>query len=625
MSGKSHFVLLTCLVSYLCLAVTGCAMRSLWTAGNFSISREDTFREGTALEVPEETLTLPDSPITHMQEEEIALPEQEEMNNSGHLHPVNLPESDLSEADLGISGNTEIDITGPHTEHLQETETEDGSEEADENGQQEKLDAALQLCQEAQKQWEEGNPDGAMEILDSAYELLISVDPDNDAALLQQKDDIRFLISKRTVEIYASRQNVANGTHREIPLSMNEHVKREIDSFLGAERDQFRQSVSRAGLYLPMIIKELSEAGLPTRLSWLPLIESYFKERAFSRARALGLWQFIPSTGYKFGLKRDKWIDERMDPIKSTRAAIEYLRQLHQIFGDWTTVLAAYNCGEGTVLRVIRKQHINYLDNFWDLYQLLPQETARYVPRFLAAIQIIEDPNRFGIEFDQPLSPLKYEEVTINKRVPLKAIADKLQIDEKALVDLNTELRYQVTPNYEYSLKVPPDTGEQILACLESISELSSPSGSESRQSRIRRRSRNVSRQSAEPAHKPDYITVRLKRGDTIHHLAQEYGVTVSSILNANKIKSTKRLQVGQRIRIPLNGDRATRSKKSMASSKGQKPAFTRYQVYYVKKGDSPAKIARNHNLGVDEFLKLNRLTSKSTLYPGQRVLVKID
>ena len=136
----------------------------------------------------------------------------------------------------------------------------------------------------------------------------------------------------------------------------------------------------------------------PKSCRGFPLIESGYKVKALSKARALGLWQFIPSTGYKFGLKRDQYIDERIDPIKSTDAAIAYLKELHNIFGDWATVLAAYNCGENRVLRVIRSQNINYLDNFWDLYERLPRETARYVPRFLATLHIMNDLAQYGLD-----------------------------------------------------------------------------------------------------------------------------------------------------------------------------------------------------------------------------------
>ena len=210
--------------------------------------------------------------------------------------------------------------------------------------------------------------------------------------MLQQKEDLRFTISKRIIECYSARFTTTNGFHTEIPVVINKHVE-----------EAWRFSRVRPGISSwnpikgpgPIALRSFRHSrkqGFPKSLSWLPLIESGFKVRAFSRARALGMWQFIASTGYKFGLKRDRWIDERMDPEKSTKAAIAYLKELHQIFGDWTTALAAYNCGEGTVLRCIQTQKINYLDNFWDLYQKLPRETAFYVPQFLAVLHIINDP-----------------------------------------------------------------------------------------------------------------------------------------------------------------------------------------------------------------------------------------
>src|SRR3970282_2182076 len=165
------------------------------------------------------------------------------------------------------------------------------------------------------------------------------------------------------------------------------------------------------------MIKAFHEAGIPEEISWLPLIESGFKVRALSRSRALGLWQFIPSTGYKFGLKRNTWIAERLDPAKSTAAAIAYLKELHQIFGDWATVLAAYNCGEGNVLRAIRGQKTDYLDNFWDLYGRLPRETARYLLRFLTVLTVLKDPSKYGFTLDELDTPVPYELVSIDKPV----------------------------------------------------------------------------------------------------------------------------------------------------------------------------------------------------------------
>ncbi len=248
--------------------------------------------------------------------------------------------------------------------------------------------------------WEKGDIDNALKCLDDAYSFILDVNGDPDVA--RQKDDLRLMISKRILEMSATRHVVTPGTHSEIPMILNEDVQKEIRSFQTVERNFFIRAYQRSAAFRPQIVKFLKEAGLPVELSWLPLVESGFNVTALSRARALGLWQFIPSTGYKYTLQRDKWIDERMDVDKSTQAAIAYLKELHDIFGDWLTCLAAYNCGEGRLLRVISKQRINYLDHFWDLYRQLPTETARYVPRFLATLHIVKNPAKYGFDL-QPL------------------------------------------------------------------------------------------------------------------------------------------------------------------------------------------------------------------------------
>jgi len=394
-----------------------------------------------------------------------------------------------------------------------------------ENTDQARLYDAIDFCQKSQDLWKEDRLEEAKKCLDQAYQSILDVKANGDPEIVQQIDDLRFLISKRILEIYASRLTGVQGNHNEIPLVMNDFVRAEIKRFQIKEKDFFLQSYVRSGRYRPHIEEKLKEAGLPTDLSWLPLIESGFKVRALSRSRALGLWQFIPSTGYKFGLKRDQWIDERMDVEKSTDAAIAYLRELHGIFGEWTTVLAAYNCGERTVLRGIRHQRVNYLDDFWDLYERLPRETAQYVPRYLAVLHIIKNPHLYGFDLDGTDPPLVYEELKINKGVKLRDVAEQIGVSEDVLTDLNPELRHKASPE-NYSLKVPPGKAEILEASLESIPQYVPP--------------------------KRHYVYHRVRRGETLSHIARRYRTSVRAIAKVNGIARKDYIRIGQKLKIPV-------------------------------------------------------------------------
>ena len=457
------------------------------------------------------------------------------------------------------------------------------------------------------------------------------------------------MISKRILEIYASRNIVVNGNHNAIPLVMNKHVQLEINHFTKyGEKKFFLEAFKRSGKYRPQIVSALKAAGIPVELSWLPLIESGFKVNALSRARALGLWQFIPSTGYKFGLKRDKYIDERIDPVKSTQAAIAYLKELHQIFGDWSTVLAAYNCGEGQVLRVIRSQNINYLDNFWDLYERLPRETARYVPRFMAALFIINNPEKYGLNAITVDEPLEYENVTVSKQIHLKNIAREIGADEKTLRELNPELRYCILPQDEYPLKVPPGKSEVLLANLDKIPLSYPPQPAyvyhrirpgESLSTIARRYHTSVRKiMYANNLHRSSYIvagrklkipqrgimpyrpkidpnkdvtlpsTHVVKSGDSLWNIAKRYGITTQTIQSLNNLQTTE-LHIGQVLKMP--------------GYKDEKIDVGDLKVYMVKRGDSPFDIAQLHNMPLKRFLRINLLTPNSTIYPGQKLFIE--
>ncbi len=405
-----------------------------------------------------------------------------------------------------------------------------------------KIDQALELCNIAQEMWEEGRLEEALAYLDDSYAIILDIDAEASLDISQQKEDVRFLISKRILEIYASRHVAVAGSHDEIPIILNEHVKYEINRLTGPEKAFLINSLERSGRFRPYILSQLKEAGLPEELSWLPLIESGYQLRALSSARALGLWQFIPSTGYKFGLTRNQYIDERMDPEKSTRAAIAYLKELHNLFGDWTTVLAAYNCGEGRVLRTIRNQRLNYLDNFWDLYQNLPRETARYVPRFLATLHIIQNIDTYGIIVQDPLRPIPYKTFDVNKQIRLTDIAKEISVSADELKALNPELRYDILPPETYRLKIPENKSDQFLAKLDKI-------------------------KTAYAA--PQMLGYhKIRRGETLSSIANRYGTTVNAVARANNISRTHRIVAGRVLKVPKHGATAQNNINSAKESK---------------------------------------------------------
>ena len=518
---------------------------------------------------------------------------------------------------------------------------------------QEMLDSALEFCQASYDFWEQGDLTNAIDALDQAYSLILKVNANHDPEILQQREDLRFTISKRIIECYSSRFTVANGYHKAIPLVKNRYVEKALRVFKERERSSFLNAYRLSGRYRPAIIRALKEAGLPEDLSWLPLIESRFKIRAFSRSRALGLWQFIASTGYKYGLKRDYWIDERMDPEKSTRAAIAYLKELHQIFGDWTTALAAYNCGEGTVLKCIRTQRINYLDHFWDLYEKLPRETAFYVPKFLAVLHILNDPESHGFILPPVDEEIETEEVTIDKQVHLKTMAKHLGISYEVLKDLNPALRRNATPNRPYAFKVPKGKEAVLLSNLGDIPVWRPPVSVYIRHkvrngeslSVIARRYRTSVRaimalNGLKSGHfiragrklkiptrrqytplmktplpvsgsevKENLIEYVVRKGDSLWRIADRFGTTTKAIQSVNQLDDTH-LRIGQVLMIP----------KGVTALKKMKT-----KTYTVLEGDSPYIIAQKHRMNLSEFLRLNHLTPRSTIFPGQVLLVKAE
>ncbi len=522
------------------------------------------------------------------------------------LGPADMAEAQLPEANvLFQSPHAAVSSPAAQAGPSADSAAREGQNAAEEDAaeveeEQDLMENVLAILEVADNYWKSGDIENTLNELDKAYALLL--DTDGDVEIARQKDDLRLLISQRIMAVYSSRQGPTNGKASEIQLIMNPDVEKEIRSFQGPEREFFTSSYLRSGLYRELIVTELKKAGVPEELFWLPLVESGFKVSAYSSARALGLWQFIPSTGYKFGLTRDEWVDERMDVLKSTRAAIAYLKELHAMFGDWLTVLAAYNCGEGRVLRVISSQRINYFDRFWDLYSRLPHETARYVPRFLATLHIVRNPAKYGFELQTTTDTLmNYETVKVGKMMKLSDVSSRMEVSEDYINVLNAELRYKITPDREYDFKVPEGSLQKFQLVYNDIPVAEKPRLSYA----DKRKSTGSSR----------YIRHRVRPGETVASIAKRYRVSRQSIYSCNRINRNKRLSQQTRyVRIPIYSAETAAAKQKTTGGKNDSTAGST-KTYKVKKGDTLFAIAMRFNVPVAKLKQANRLKTNEIKY----------
>ncbi|MCD6099474.1 MAG: LysM peptidoglycan-binding domain-containing protein [Candidatus Marinimicrobia bacterium] len=364
-----------------------------------------------------------------------------------------------------------------------------------------------------------------------------------------------------------------------LPIVTNRKIKKIINFYCTRERDNFQKWLNRSGRYRDIMVPILRSYGLPDEIFYLALIESGFSPFAYSYAHAVGPWQFVTGTAAKYGLKRNWWVDERRDFIKSTHAAAKYLRDLYKEFNDWFLALAAYNCGELNVLRAIRREGTR---DFWKL-QTLPRQTRNYIPNLMAAIIIAKNPEKYGFEY-KPLPRLQWDEVILDKSYDLEAIARVTGIPAKTLKEYNPELRRWMTPPdvKEYVLRVPYGKGEHVRKNLKKIPHLKTG---------------------------PRWIVHRVRRGQTLWYIARKYGTTVSAIVSANKIRNENQIKVGQKLLIPIREYRGFTSGKKKI-------------VHVVKKGESLYLIARKYRVSVRQLIAWNNLYGRRYIYPGQRLYI---
>jgi membrane-bound lytic murein transglycosylase D len=357
--------------------------------------------------------------------------------------------------------------------------------------------------------------------------------------------------------------------------------------------DYLQRAFGRADLYLYQIITELERRGMPLELALLPVVESAFEPYAYSRARASGLWQFIPGTGSRFGLKQDWWYDGRRDIVESTRAALDYLQYLHDEFnGDWLLAIAAYNCGEALVERAVNMNRAAGRPvDFWDVW--LPGETRAYVPKLLAMKRLVRDPETYGLEFS-PIPNLPYfVRVATHGQINLKIAAEIAGVSPEELYELNPAFhRWASDPAGPHYLLLPLDAADVF--------------------------TENVDQLSADQRLGVAHYAVR--RGDSVASVARNFHTSVNVIRELNDLL-TGGLTVGDDLRVPSAVPELP-AKVMLAAARvdGRGRSLRRAHVQVVRRGDSLWTIARRNGMNVNTLASLNGMHPGDSLRAGQRI-----
>ncbi|MDH4162411.1 MAG: transglycosylase SLT domain-containing protein [Nitrospirota bacterium] len=377
----------------------------------------------------------------------------------------------------------------------------------------------------------------------------------------------------------------------QIPMILNDSVENHLEYFKTRGRDVFQKWLERSARYIPAMQEIFREKNLPEDLVYVAMIESGFNPYAVSWARAVGPWQFMPHTGKLYGLKIDWWVDERKDPIKSTYAAAEHLKDLHNLFGSWPLALASYNAGAGKVQRAVLRTRS---EDFWDLKasRYIRRETKNYIPKFMAATIIAKNPEAYGF-VTPPVDPFTYDEVLITESSDLRVIARCAGTTYETIKGMNPELKRWVTPPDEtrYILRIPKGTRDLFLTNYALV---------------------------------PDDQKIRWERhlvekGDTLANIAKEYNSNPEAIKDINGLKRG-RLVPGKHILIPLEVNGKTSDMGSLAPEQlGKKQQI----LYRVRRGDNLSRIAKKHNVTIADIRGWNN--GLRTIRAGQKIKLVVD
>jgi len=406
-------------------------------------------------------------------------------------------------------------------------------------------------------------------------------------AAIESKRSVEELMAPMDVEMGASKFIVVDDRDGHIPLVRNKSVDQFISYFQNKGRRQFEIWLDRFYQYGPMLISILNEYELPEELAYLAMIESGLNPKAYSKAKAAGMWQFMYATGKKYGLKRNWYVDERRDPEKATHAAAKFLLDLYKEFDHWYLALAAYNSGPG---RIHRASRLHQTSDFWQLHSL-PRETRNYIPYYLAAAIMCSDPESYGFKMPKT-KPHKYEFVQIEQSADLTVLASSAGISLKTLKAYNPELRQSATPvEAAYQLKIPVGKKDQFESNFNSL-----PS---------------------DQRFAPQYVAHKVKRGESLWTISKKYRVSIHDLAAVNKIRNRHRLSIGQKLTIPV---RRSNGGALLVSNSG--PTGHKRIKYKVKRGDTLGHIAEDYNTLARNIRRWNKLDYGQHIFPGQKLTI---
>jgi membrane-bound lytic murein transglycosylase D len=428
-----------------------------------------------------------------------------------------------------------------------------------------------------------------------------------------------------------------------VELSYNRIVRNYIEMYTKKKRKSVEVMLGLAEYYFPIFDDIFDYYDIPNELKYMSIIESALNPRAYSRARAVGLWQFMYGTGRIYGLEINSLVDERRDPIKSTHAAARFVKDLYKIYGDWTLVIAAYNCGPGNVNKAIRRS--GGKKNYWDIYYYLPRETRGHVPAFIAAtytMNYYKEHNLVPAKIDYPLAT---DTVMVHKLLHLKQVSEVLGIPEKELKDLNPQYRTEIIPakSKPYALRLPIDKTLDFIDYEDSIYAYKDSVYLDPGKTITSPTTRSYTQYVPEaPGKNYEKIYYTVKSGDNLGFIASWYNVRVSDIRYWNNIRRNL-IRSGQKLVIYKHKNSANKykaiDKMSFAEKQKRigKPVTTEvntpqitssdindYVIYTVKSGDTLWDIAKKYPGVTDtDIMRLNNITNASKIHPGQKLKIK--